>query len=134
MCAQTKPIWHKPWGTAQSLPIPREPWTDIALDFIVGLLESRNSNEGKSYNAILVIVDRFSKMTRYIPVRDTNDAAKLANVLVHKLILRGAGVPSSIVSDRGPQFTLKFWSALCYHLKIKQRLSTTYHPQTDGQT
>jgi transposase InsO family protein len=43
-------------------------------------------------------------------------------------------VPSRIVSDRGSQFTLKFWSALCYHLKIKHRLSTAYHPQTDGQT
>ncbi len=62
MCAQMKPIRHKPWGTAQSLPIPREPWTDIALDFIVGVPESRKSDEGKSYNAILVIMDRFSKM------------------------------------------------------------------------
>jgi hypothetical protein len=120
--------------TTQSLPIPREPWTNIALDSIVGLLESRKSDEGKSYNAILVIVDRFSKMTRYIPIRNTIDAVKLANVLVHKLILRGAGVPSSIVSDRGPQFTSKIWSALCYYLKIKQRLSTAYHPQTDRQT
>jgi hypothetical protein len=131
MCAQTKPIWHKPWGIAQLLLIPREPWTDIALDFIVGLPESRKSDEGKSYNAILVIVDRFSEMIRYIPVRNTIDAAKLANVLVHKLILRGAGVPSGIVSDRGPQFTSKLRSALCYHLKIKQRLSTAYHPQTN---
>jgi hypothetical protein len=134
MCAKTKPVRHKPWGTAQSLPTPQAPWTDIALDFIVGLPESQKSDEGKKYNSILVIVDRFSKMARYIPARDTIDATKLASVLVHKLILRGAGVPSSIVSDRGPQFTSKFWSALCYHLEIKQRLSTAYHPQTDGQT
>ncbi len=73
-------------------------------------------------------------MARYIPVRNTIDAAQLVSILVHKLILRGAGVPSSIVSDRGPQFTSKFWSALCYHLRIKRRLSTAYHPQTDGQT
>jgi hypothetical protein len=132
MCTQTKLIWHKPWGTAQSPPTPREPWTDIALDFIVRLPESRKCNEGKSYNAIVVIEDRFSKMMRYIPVHDTIDAAKLANGLVHKLILRGAGVPSSIVSDRSPQFTSEFWSALCYHLKIKQQLSTAYHPQTNG--
>jgi hypothetical protein len=46
----------------QSLPIPQAPWTDIALDFIVGLPESRKSDRGKSYNSILVIVDRFSKM------------------------------------------------------------------------
>jgi enolase len=99
MYAQTKPILHKPWGTAQSLPTPRKPWTDIALDFIVRLLELQKSEEGKSYNAILVIVDRFSTMTQYIPICNTIDAAKLANVLVHKLILRGGRVPSSIVSD-----------------------------------
>jgi hypothetical protein len=63
MCTQTKLIWHKPWGTAQLLPTPRDPWTDIALDFIVGLSELRKSDEGNSYNAILVIMDRFSKMT-----------------------------------------------------------------------
>jgi transposase InsO family protein len=77
---------------------------------------------------ILVIVNRISKMTQYIPVCNTIDATKLANVLVHKFILRVAGVPSSIVSDRGSQFTVKFLSALCYHLKIKQQLSTAYHP------
>ncbi len=49
-------------------------------------------------------------------------------------MLRGAGVLESIVSDRGPQFTAKFWAAFCYHLRIGRRLSTAYHPQTDGQT
>jgi hypothetical protein len=93
---------------------------DIALDFIIGLPESWKSDEGKSYNAILVIVDVFSKMTQYIPFHNNIDAAKLTNVLVHKLILRGAGVPSSIVNDQGSQFTSKFWSALWYNLKIKQ--------------
>ncbi len=82
--------------------------TDIALDFIVGLPESRKSDGGKSYNSILVIVNRFSKMARYIPVRDTIDAAQLVSILVHKLIQQGAGVPYNIVSDRGPQFTSKF--------------------------
>ncbi len=66
MCTQTKPVRHQPWGTAQSLPIPQEPQTDIALDFIVGLPESWKSDGGKSYNSILVIVARFSKMARYI--------------------------------------------------------------------
>ncbi len=62
MYVQTKPAWHKPWGTAQSLPIPQAPWTEIALDSIVGLPESRKSDGGMSYNLIPVTVDRFSKM------------------------------------------------------------------------
>ncbi len=72
---------------------------DIALNFIVGLPESRKSNRGKSYNSILVIADRFSMMACYIPVSDTVDTVQLASILVHKLILRDAGMPSSIVSD-----------------------------------
>ncbi len=72
---------------------------DIALDFIVGLLKSRKSDGGKSNNLILVIVKRFSKIARYIIVRKTIDAAQLVSILVHKLILQDAGVPSSIVSD-----------------------------------
>jgi hypothetical protein len=101
----------------------------MALDFIVRLLELQRSDEGKSYNLILVIVNRFSKMTQYIPVCNTIDAAKLANMQVHKLILQGAGVPSSIVNKLSPQFTSKFWSMLCYYLNIKQQLSTAYHLQ-----
>ncbi len=72
------------------------------MDFIVGLPESQKSDGGKSYNSILVIVDRFSRMARYIPVHDTIDATQLVSILVQKLILRGARVPSNIVSDRGP--------------------------------
>jgi hypothetical protein len=52
----------KPWGRAQSLQTPQAPWTDIALDFIVGLLKSQKSDEGKSYNLVLVIVNKFLMM------------------------------------------------------------------------
>jgi hypothetical protein len=108
MCAQTKPARHKLWGMAQSLPICQAPSTDIALDFIMGLPEYQKSDGDISYNLILVIVDRFSKVAQYKPVCDTIDAAQLASILVHKLILQGARMPFSIVSDRGRQFTLIF--------------------------
>jgi transposase InsO family protein len=62
------------------------------------------------------------------------DAIGLAEIIARNLVLQGAGVPQSIVSDRGPQFTSKFWAAFCYHLRINRRLSTAYHPQKDGQT
>jgi small nuclear ribonucleoprotein (snRNP)-like protein len=65
------------------------------------LPELRKNNESKSYNAILVIVDKFSNMTQNIPLCDTIDAAKLANVLVHKLKLRGTGVLFIIVNGHG---------------------------------
>ena len=56
------------------------------------------------------------------------------NLFYRKWVLRGANVPQAIISDRGAVFTSKFWSSLCYFLRIKQKLSMVFHPQTDGQT
>ncbi len=81
-----------------------------------------------------MVVDRFTKSARYYTVTSEKIAPQLANVITRKLVLRGAGFPNSIVTDRGTQFTSKFWTALCYHLRIKRQLSTAYHLQTDGQT
>ncbi len=104
------------------------------MDFIVGLLESRQKHHVKPCSAILVFIDRYTKEARYFPCHDWLDAIGLAEILTRKLVLRGAGLPQSIVSYHRPQFTLKFWAAFCYHLRINRRLSTAYYPQTDGQT
>ena len=63
----------------------------------------------------------------------TITAPALAEVILN-VVVRHHGLPDSIVSDRGSVFTSKFWSSLCYFLSIKRRLSTAFHPQTDGQT
>ncbi len=80
-----------------------------------------------------MVVDHFTRMIRYFAVTDKIDAPKLAELLVHKLVLKGARIPDSIVSDRGPQLTSKFWSAFCIHLQIRCQMSSTHHPQTDEQ-
>ena len=85
------------------------------------------------YDAILVVVDRLTKMVHYIPVAKTVSAKDLAEIFVREVV-RLHGLPGSIVTDRGSVFTSKFYSSLCYALKIKQKLSTAFHPQTDGQT
>ena len=72
-------------------------------------------------------------MVHYKPVQMTITAPALAEVILN-VVVRHHGLPDSIVSDRGSVFTSKFWSSLCYFLSIKQRLSTAFHPQTDGQT
>jgi hypothetical protein len=116
------------------LPQPRGLWTDISVGFIVGLPVSCRKRYAKPYNAILVVVDWYTKQARYFPCHDTLDAVGLAEILTRKLVLRDAGILQSVVSDCGPQFTSKFWAAFCHHLCINRRLSTAYHPQTDGQT
>ena len=131
-CQRAKPTHHKPYGELQSLQQPWRLYTDISMDFIVGLPLSKCWS--KAYNSILVIMDRYTKMACYIVVRSDIDTPRLAVVFVRKFVLAGPDVPDSIVSDRGSVFTLTFWSAVCYHLKVRRRLSTAFHPQTDGQT
>ena len=130
-CARVKATRHKPYGELEPLPTPKGPWQDVTMDFITGLPPS--GRKGEAFDAILVVVDRFTKMARYIPCRKSIDSAGLADLLIDNIVAR-YGVPLSIVSDRGTVFTAQFWSNVCYHAKIKRRLSTAFHPQTDGQT
>ena len=102
------------------------------MDFVTGLPLFADW-KGNSYDSILVIVDRLTKMVHYEPVKVTIDASGLAEVIID-VVVRHHGLPDSIISDRGAIFTSKFLSSLCYFLGIKQRLSTAFHPQTDSQT
>jgi transposase InsO family protein len=101
------------------------------MDFITDLPWSRMGD--KKYNAILVVVDRFTLMAHYFPTTTNITATELADLFWSK-ISRYYGDIESIVSDRGPIFTSSFWANFCHHLGIKRRLSTAFHPQTDGQT
>src|SRR6266540_3590485 len=98
------------------------------MDFIVGLPKTR-----KGHDSIWVIVDRLTKVAHFIPVKTIYRGDKYAQLYVHH-ILRLHGVPSRIVSDRGPQFTARFWKSLHTLLGTKLDFSSAYHPQTDGQT
>ena len=72
-------------------------------------------------------------MVHYEPVKITIDVPGLTKVIIN-VVVRHYGLPDSIITDRGSLLTSKFWSLLCYFLGIKRRLSTAFHPQTDGQT
>ena len=102
------------------------------MDFVTGLPISTDW-KGDSYDSILVIVDRLTKMVHYKPVKVTIDAPGLAEVIIN-MVVRHHGLRNSIVTNRGSLFTSKFWSLLCYFLGIKRRISIAFHPQTDSQT
>jgi transposase InsO family protein len=131
ICQKTKVKRHAPYGELQSLPQPKGPWQQITIDFMSGIPPSKWN--GKVYDALLVIVDRYTKMALYIPVTKKLTAAELADLLLDRVVTR-FGTPLGIVSDRDSRFTSAFWSDLCYFAKIKRQLSTAFHPQTDGQT
>ena len=98
------------------------------MDFVVGLPKTM----GK-YDSIWVIVDRLTKSAHFIPVKVTYNAEKLAKLYISEIV-RLHGVPLSIISDRGTQFTSMFWRTLHAELGTRLDLSTAIHPQTDGQS
>lgn len=132
ICQRTKPRHHLPYGKLAPLPVPSRPWEHISMDLITKLPTSKGFS-GKNYDSILVVIDRFTKYALYLAVRETLTADELAALLVNKVFLK-YGVTSSITSDRGSLFTSKFWATVAHLLAIKRKLSTAYHPQTDGQT
>ena len=126
-CTRSKNHHHKPYGLLSSLPIPDAPWMSISVDFITQLPPS------KKYTAICVFVDRFSKMALFAPTFNQVDAEGTVD-LFFKHVFCLFGLPQDIVSDRGVTFTSKFTQAILKSLNVKQKLSTAFHPQTDGQT
>jgi Integrase zinc binding domain/Chromo (CHRromatin Organisation MOdifier) domain len=126
-CQMTKPDLHSSLGLLHPLPIPSEAWCSIGLDFITGLPKS------EGYEVIMVVVDRLTKFSYFIPLKHPYSAITVAAAFFNN-IYRNHGIPTSIVSDRDPIFTGKFWKELVKLLGIGLNMSSAYHPQTDGQT
>jgi len=125
-CRQAKSrVMHH--GLYTPLPVLKEPWVDISMDFILGLPRFR-----KGRDFIFVVVDRFSKMTHFITCYKTDDAINIADLFFREVI-RLHGLPRSIVSDRDVKFLSYFWKVLWVKLGTKILYSTTCHPQTDSQ-
>lgn len=126
-CQRSRSTRTTSFGILKPLPIPVRPWEDISMDFITGLPWS------DGFDSVWIVVDRLSKMRHFIPCQNTCTAQDLADLFTRQ-VLRLHGLPKTIISDRGPQFISAFWTKLCSRLKIDRRLSTAFHPQTDGQT
>jgi hypothetical protein len=104
---------------------------ELSIDFITGLPPVIFHD--REVDAILVVADHLTKYFRFYPVTTTMAASDLAE-LFHNEWELFYGVPTGIVSDRGFIFTSDFWSELCYVSCVKRRLSTAFHPESDGQT
>jgi len=130
-CDVCHPIKHKndrPYGLLQALLIPLECVEWVNIDFVTKLPTSE-----AGYNAVATIIDHLMMRVRWIPVKEAElTAEKFATAFIDGYV-RSRGLPISIVSDRNTQFTSTFWQSLCSQLGIELRMSTAYHPQSDGQ-
>jgi transposase InsO family protein len=119
---------QRPARLLQPLKIPEWKWEQIRIDLIVGLARTQ-----AGYDSICVIVDRLLKVSHFIPLKTTYSGAKLVELYMSRIMCLH-GVPKKIVSDRGSQFTSKFWEKLHESMDTKLNFSSTYHPQIDGHT
>ncbi|KAL0203678.1 hypothetical protein M9458_001696 [Cirrhinus mrigala] len=126
-CAMSKTPQHLPSGKLLPLPIPWHPWPHLGVDFVTDLPPS------DGYTCILVIVDRFSKACRLIPLRGLPTAMETTELLFNH-VFRNFGLPEDIVSDRGPQFISQVWRSFFSLLGVTVSLSSGYHSQSNGQT
>ena len=125
-CRRMKAWRERRQGFLKPLPIPDRLWREISVDFITGLPESEKCTN------LMVITDRLGKGIILEPMR-TIEAKDVARVFL-RTFYRQHGLPAAITSDRGPQFVSALWKRVCQLLGIVRRLSTAYHPETDGAT
>ena len=127
VCQQHKYPTSKASGLIQPLPIPKEPWTEITMDFIVSLPSSYG------FLTIFVVVDRLTKTAHFHALKK-RFSAKTVTMIFLDNIVKLHGFPIGIVSDHDPIFLSAFWQQLMKFGGTTLHYSTAYHPQADGQT
>jgi len=118
---------EEPAGKLKLSEVPKKPWSHLMVDFITKLPVVAGKD------AILVVCDRLSKMTHFVAMTEGTTAEGLAR-LFRDNVWKLYGLLESVVLDRGPQFAVELTKELNRMLEIRTKLSTTFHPQTDGQT
>ena len=127
VCQKTKPDKRGPNGKLLPHSIPLLPFEVVSLDLITGLPKSG------SYDAVLVIVDKLTKFVQYIPTTSNLKQEGFAKLFLDNVVYK-YGIPRQMISDRDARWAKTFWASVAKHLALDLLLSTSHHPQTDGQT
>ncbi len=127
-CQRNKSTNEKPAGLLQPLPIPEFRWQSVSMDFITELPKTK-----AGHTAIFLFVDRLSKMVHFAPCWNDIGSQEFAQIFLRKFFAKH-GLPTEVVTDRGTQFTSAFWKSVAQLLGVKQCLTSTRGPQSDGQT
>ncbi|GJV15050.1 putative reverse transcriptase domain-containing protein, partial [Tanacetum coccineum] len=127
-CAKVKIEYQKPSGLLVQPEIPQWKWENITMDFVTKLPKTAAGQD-----TIWVIIDRLTKSAHFLPMREDDTLEKLTRQYLKEVVSRH-GVPVLIISDRDGRFTSHFWKSLNKALGTRLDMSTTYHPETDGQS
>jgi len=130
-CQTSKPSNHPSYGLLETLDVPSYPWETIGMDFVGPLPESKTLNG--SFDMILVIIDYLTVMVHLVPTKQTYRAKDIAEVMFDR-VYKLHGMPQNIISDRDSLFTSTFWTKLNELTHSELRMSSSFHPQTDGIT
>lgn len=126
-CQQAKVKHCKLPGLLQPLPVLLQAWHTVSLDFVEGLPKS------SGFGTVMVVVDKFTKFAKFIPLAHPFTALTVAQYFMTH-IYDVFGMPQFIISDRDRIFTSALWQELFKLVDVKLNMSSSYHPQTDGQT
>ena len=127
-CQQVKAEHQKPAGLLQPLKVAEWKWEHVMMDFVTHLPRTR-----QGHDVVWVIVDRLKKSAHFLAVRMTFILERFFLLYIREIV-RLHGVPVSIVLDRDPRFTVHFWKSFQKAIGTRLTMSTTFHPQTDGQS
>ncbi|KAJ9513664.1 hypothetical protein QJQ45_015424, partial [Haematococcus lacustris] len=127
-CQRDKTSTLKPGGLLNPLSIPDYRWESVSMDLITKLPSASHG-----FDAICVFVDRLIKMVHFVPCKESMNAKGFARLFVDN-VFKLHGLPKDMVSDRGPHFYNTFWHHVQKLLGMRGSLSSSYHPQSDGQT
>jgi hypothetical protein len=127
-CQRNKARRHKPYGLLQPLPVPKKPWHTVTFDFIVKLPKTNRGND-----SICVFVDKLTKLVHFVACKEEVSAKESAELYVDH-VFRLHGLSREFIIDRDTRFTSAFWQEVTVLLGTRTVMSSSFHPQTDGQT
>ena len=127
-CQRSKARRHKPYGALQPLLVSEKPWHTVTFDFIVKLPKTARGND-----SICVFVDKLTKMVHFVACQEALSAKDFAELYVDH-VFRLHGLSREFITDRDVRFTSAFWQEVTTQLGTRAVMSSSFHPETDGQT
>jgi hypothetical protein len=127
-CARNKARRHAPYGRLQTVPVLEKPWYSVSMDLIIKLPVT-----ARGHDSICVFVDRLTKMVHFVPCKEKLSANGFAKLYVDN-VFRYHGLSEEFIFDRDSRFASEFWKGVTKLLGTRLCVSSSFHPQTDGQT